>query len=300
MAANNRFFTLLVRSLASAGRVMLRHEVARDAAGISYFGLIALVPSIVVLVSLVDAMLGWVDLHGTVLQRIMSLFPGSRQFLRSNLNELTNPSTPVILSCFVVVIWCSSWILTFLENSVNRAWGISSQKSFWESRLRNVAFMMLGGCSLLSSAAITVFINTARARTTANASFARAHALLGWFWYFVLLGAGFVLAVLVFTLVFKWMPHRKVLWSAAFAGAVVTTIMWEMGSYIFARIVPFFDYQRIYGKMGAVVALLAWVYASNLIMLFGANFSSRFHSLKTEQELEELGIFDTKVRRFPL
>ena len=29
--------------------------------------------------------------------------------------------------------------------------------------------------------------------------------------------------------------------------------------------------------MGVVIALLAWVYTSNLILLFGANFSAQFH-----------------------
>jgi uncharacterized BrkB/YihY/UPF0761 family membrane protein len=29
--------------------------------------------------------------------------------------------------------------------------------------------------------------------------------------------------------------------------------------------------------MGAVIALLAWVYTTNMILLFGANFSAQFH-----------------------
>jgi uncharacterized BrkB/YihY/UPF0761 family membrane protein len=41
--------------------------------------------------------------------------------------------------------------------------------------------------------------------------------------------------------------------------------------------VPFFDYQRIYGRAGAIMALLTWIYTSNLILLFGANFSAQWH-----------------------
>jgi len=72
-------------------------------------------------------------------------------------------------------------------------------------------------------------------------------------------------------------PDRKVMWSEAFSGALVSTLLWEIGSFVFVRLVPFFDYQRMYGRMGAVIALLAWVYTSNLIMLFGANFSAQLH-----------------------
>ncbi len=277
--------------MAASGRLMLNHEIPRDAAGISYFGLVALIPAILVLIALGDAFLGWLDLHAWVIQQIVNLFPGSRQFLRSSLSEITTPSTAVVLSCFVVVLWSSSWIFTFIESSINRAWGVSSQRTFWESRLRSIAFMILVGTSLLSSAATTAIVSRARVR---------AHYFIGWFWSLVLLGAGFLIAILVFTLVFKWMPHRKVFWREAFSGALVTTLLWEIGSYIFMKIVPFFNYQRIYGKMGAVILLLAWVYTSNLIMLFGANFSAQLHNMRSEEIAPDSSIYiGERLRRFP-
>jgi membrane protein len=281
--------------------MMIKHEVPRDAAGISYFSLVALFPATLVLIALADAFLGWMNLHRTVIQRIVALFPGSRQFLRSNLSEITTPSTAVVLSCVVVVLWSSSWIFTFMESGINRAWGVPSQRTFWESRLRSIAFMLVGGGSLLVSAAITAFISAARARAAAEFSVGpRASYFIGWFWYFVLLGTGLLIAILVFALVFKITPHRRVRWSEAFSGALVSTILWEVGSTIFVKIVPFFDYQRIYGKMGAVIALLAWVYTSNLILLFGANFSAQLHGIAAEKDVPEPTMVPIeKIRRFP-
>ncbi len=300
MVLKKSLFRLVGRSFAASGHLMLKFETPRDAAGISYFGLIALVPTILVLIALVDAFLGWMHLHGTVVLRIVALFPGSRQFLGSNLSEITTPSTAVVLSCFLVVLWSSSWIFTFMENAINRAWGVSSQKTFWESRVRSVAFVLLVGISLMSSAFINAITSAARARAAHMTVAIRANYFIGWFWYFVLLGVGFLIAVLVFTLLFKWMPHRKVFWKEAFAGALVTTIMWETGSYIFLRLVPFFDYQRIYGKMGAVIALLAWVYTSNLIMLFGANFSAQLHEIMSEESMTGFDLYiGEKIRKFP-
>jgi membrane protein len=294
-------FLRLGRSLASASRMMIKHEAPRDAAGISYFSLVALFPAILVLIALADAFLGWMNLHRTVIQRIVALFPGSRQFLRSNLSEITTPSTAVVLSCVVVVLWSSSWIFTFMESGINRAWGVPSRRTFWESRLRSIAFMMVGGGSLLVSATITAIVSAARARTAAGSSVTvRTSFFIGWLWYFVLLGTGLLIAILVFALVFKITPHRKVRWSEAFSGALVSTILWEIGSTIFVRIVPFFDYQRIYGRMGAMIALLAWVYTSNLILLFGANFSAQLHGIAVENDLPEPTMLPIeKIRPFP-
>jgi membrane protein len=294
-------FRYLGKSLAAAGRMMLSHEVPRDAAGISYFSLVALFPAILVMIAVADAFLGWMNLHRTVIQRVVALFPGSRQFLRANLSELTTPSTAVVLSCVLVVLWSSSLIFAFMESAINRAWGVANQRTFWESRLRGIAFTVLVGTSLLSLACITAFVSAVRARAAADITeSSRASYFVSWFWYCVLLAAGFLIAVLVFAFLFKWTPHRKVPWREAFSGAFLSTAMWNIGSLIFVKLVPFFNYQRIYGKLGAVIALLAWVYTSNLIMIFGANFSAQLHGIRLEQLLRDSGSFPReKVSRFP-
>jgi membrane protein len=268
----------LGKSFAATGRILLSHETPRDAAAISYFSLVALFPAILVMIAVVDAFLGWMNLHRTVIQHIISLFPGSRQFLRSYLSDITALSTPVVLSCAAVVLWSSSLILPCIESAINRAWGVKSQRTFWESRLRSIVFALLIGGSLLCSASITAIVSAARTRTAAVIPESATY-FMGWFWYFILLGTGLLIAILVFAFLFKWTPHRKVLWREALPGALVSTFLWHIGSLIFVKLIPFFDYQRIYGKMGAVIALLAWVYTSNVIMLFGANFSAQLHGM---------------------
>lgn len=290
MAMRKAFFKHLGRSFAAAGKSVIRHEAPRDAASISYFCLIALFPAILVITALADSFLGQMDLHGIVIQLILDLFPGSRIFLRSNLDEITDPSLTVVLSCTVVFIWSSSWIFSFMESGINRAWDAEHQKTFWESRLRSIGFMMLGGTSLLVVAAITSFVTNARDRAATQISAsAEAGYLIGLFWSILLLGAGLLIAILVFALIFKWIPHRDVYWTEAFSGSLVFILIWEISSLIFVWLVPYFNYERIYGRTGAVIALLVWVYTSNLIMLYGANFSAQLHRLRMQQPLPGSG-----------
>jgi membrane protein len=299
MILKRYYFRQTARAFVAAGRMMLKHEVPRDAAAVSYFGLVALFPAIIVIITMVDFFLGWKNLHDIVLDRIVDLFPVSRQFLKSNLKELTSPSTAIIVSCVIVVLWSSSWIYTFIESAINRAWGVSHQRTFWESRMRSIALMALGGFSLLCSAAITAFVTAVSRAALDITRSASATFVIDWLWYLVLLGTGMLIAVLVFAFLFKWTPHRKVIWGEAFSGALVSTIMWEIGSFIFVKLVPYFDYQRIYGRMGAVIALLVWVYTSSLLLLFGAHFSAQVHWIRTEIPLPVPGGFaGEKLRRF--
>ena len=128
---------------------------------------------------------------------------------------------------------------------------------------------------------------------------AQAYYFMDRFWHLILLGAGFLIAVLVFASVFKWTPHRKVLWMEAFPGALLSTAMWEIGSFIFAKIVPFFAYQRIYGKMGAVIAILVWVYTSNLILLYGANFCAQLHWIRMDFPIPDAGVLKAQKLHNP-
>ena len=271
--------------MAAAGRMMLRHEAPRDAAGISYFTIMALFPAILVIIAIVDSFLGKMDLHTTVVESIVDLFPGSNQFIRSNLAEITTPSKTGIISCVVVVLWAASWIFSFIESSINRAWDIPNQRTFWESRLRTIALLALGSISLLGSAALTTFVGAARARAATHirlGDYAAAADFIGWFWYSVLIGTGVMVAIFVFAGVYKWTPHCKVLWREAFSGSIIAAIMWEIAGYIFMKVVPMFDYQQVYGRMGTVIALLAWIYTSNMILLFGANLCSQLHWIHAE------------------
>jgi membrane protein len=138
--------------------------------------------------------------------------------------------------------------------------------------------MALGSISLLSSSAITAFVNTTQDRAAAQIGISvESSFFLQGFRYLILLSIGMLIAILVLASIFKWTPHCKVFWKEAFSGALVSTILWEVGSFIFYKVVQLFDYARVYGSMGVIIALLAWVYTSNLILLFGANFSAQFH-----------------------
>jgi len=264
---------------------MLRNETPRDAAGISYFVIMALFPAILVVIAIADSFLGWMNLNTTVIDIIVGLFPGSEQFIRSNLDEITTPSTAGIVSCVILVLWVSSWIFSFVESSINRAWDIPNQRTFWESRLRTVALLTLASVSLFGLAAFTTFFRIVRARAAVYAYPGNLPAVtyfMGWFWYSVLLATSVLVAVFVFAMIYKWTPHCKVFWKEAFYGAAVAAGMLECAGYIFMRLVPLFDYQQVYGRMGAIVALLVWVYTSNMIVLFGANFSAQMHWIRSE------------------
>jgi len=234
---------------------------------------------VLVLLAVAQDVLDLLGIKQGLVKRIVSLFPVSRKFLDANLTQIIDPSLGLVLSCMVVVFWTSTWVFSFVETALNRAWDVPKRRTFWESRLRSVMVIVLGGIILLASTGITAIVG--KAQDQASEVFRQDEIITG-LWSSVLLTIGSLLAVLVFFCVFKLMPDRKVLWQEALSGAAVSAVLWEIGSYIFIKLFPSFDLERVYGRTGAMIALLAWVYTSNLIMIFGANFSAQLHGPATD------------------
>jgi len=257
---------------------MWSHEVPRDAGAISYFTLFVLFPAILVLFYVAFAVLNLWQLRKPVIQKIVELFPGSSRFLEKNLLELTDPSPLLFLFCFIVVIWGSMWIFTFLENALNRAWEVPRRRTFWESRIRNIALLVLGGIMLLVSAVITLVLDAQKAQADRRVPAFANDQLINAMWQWIMLAAGFSSAVAVFFFIYKLMPDRRVRWAEALSGALVATTLWEIDWKIFARLIYVFDSQGVYGTTGFIIALLTWVYTSSLITLYGANFSAKLYS----------------------
>jgi membrane protein len=293
-------------ALVEAAQAMWTHEVPRDAGAISYFSLFVLFPAILVLFHIVVVILKMWQLRNPVIKVIVELFPGSKGFLESNLMELADPSPLLFLAAFIVVIWGSTWIFTFLENALNRAWEVPRRRTFWESRIRNIALLLVGGTLLLASAGITLVVDAQKALAYRRVPAFAKDQLINAMWGWIILAAGFVIAITVFFCIYKLMPDCKVRSCEALYGAIVATILWEADWKIFAQLVPVFDSQKVYGTTGFIIALLTWVYGSSLITLYGANFSARLY--RAERHIEGARqeilpapdeVWEKNVRKFP-
>jgi membrane protein len=81
------------------------------------------------------------------------------------------------------------------------------------------------------------------------------------------------IAVLVFASIYKVLPDVRIQWKDVWVGATVTTILFTVGKTLIAYYLRSADFNSAYGAAGSLVAMLAWVYYSMLILFFGAQFT---------------------------
>jgi len=67
-------------------------------------------------------------------------------------------------------------------------------------------------------------------------------------------------------------------WSHLIIASLVTTVLWIVATLLFRLYVQNFGaYNRTYGTIGGVIALLLWLYYSMFVLLVGAELASEIH-----------------------
>jgi membrane protein len=269
----------------SPWRSMLSHSLHQfhekdlftSAAAMSYFGLMALFPALLLLLALSNKLAAGTQM----LAQAVDVYPGSGQFLRSTIEASSDLSFGAIVTCVILVLWAGSWVFAVVERALNRIWGTTS-RAFLHGRALTIGMVGMVGLLLSFSVLITSGLVAMReiaarfsprqiARYTLLASVGSA------FWQIVFAAGSYLITVALFVLIYRFMQRSEVTWRDTLPGAFLAGLLWELAKYIFAWSLNYFHYDQIYGSVGAVVAVLTWSYVSSLILLFGAQLTAVFH-----------------------
>ena len=254
------------------------NDLTTSAAAVSYFTMLVLFPTLLLLLVLGNVLLGPEEVERYVIGQVLAFFPGAKTFVRENLRSFSEISTSLILSCMFVVLWAASWMFTVIEKALNRVWG-TEPRAFLHGRAVNIAVMTIAWALLGASALITALVTGLRAAAERIPVRLRpelvAFSDYAWQTFFIVVSVA--VTVGLFTLLYKLLPNTHVPISEALLGGVIAGLLWEAAKFGFALLLPFFHYDMLYGSIGAAVALLTWVYLSSVIMLFGAQFTALLH-----------------------
>lgn len=253
------------------------NDLFTSAAAMSYFGLMALFPALLLMLAIGNQ----IPAGAEMLRRAADVYPGSSNFLRDTVRSLSSVGTGIIITCVIVVLWAGSWVFSVIERALNRIWGATS-RTFWHGRAMTIGMIGIIGVLLSVSVLITSWVVALRemAGRFSPRQVARYPILLSVgsvFWQGIFAVLSFLVTVVLFVVIYRFMPKAEVTLRDTLPGAIVGGLLWELAKYVFAWSLNYFHYDQIYGSVGAVVAVLTWSYVSSLILLFGAQLTAVFH-----------------------
>ena len=176
-----------------------------------------------------------------------------------------------VVSIFVLFIGASSFFVQ-LQSSMNQVWGVKPKPGrFWKDFLRErlLSFGMILGVGLLLM--ISVVISTGLSAGVQY--FGRQQPGMNWLEKTLNGGVSFVIVVLLFASIFKVVPDARIRWNHVGIGALLTAVLFTGGKFAIGWYLGHSDLGSTFGAAGSILVVLAWVYYSSQILIFGAEFT---------------------------
>ena len=260
----------LVQLLWRALRRFSDDHGANHAAAVAYFSLLSLPPFLLLAGRTLALILPDTDGTDAIVAAVAPFVPLE---LAPSLQSL-GPSFhggALVAFAIPVLLWVASHAFSSLEVAINVAFGTTSLRRFWLSRLKAFAglsggVLLLGGTVVLGH--IATWLDRYYVRTGAPPSLSpRAHAASAT----ALLAVTFV----VFTLFYKWLPRGKVAWSAAGRAAAVAVVLWEFARRFFGGLLASSPAFGLFsGALAGIVAVMGWAYVAVAVTIYGAEVAA--------------------------
>jgi len=268
-----------------AGRVargILRNNCGRSAAQMAFFFLFALFPFLLFLTTLL-AYLPVPDLVRTLLRILGRFVPGEvLSLVEENLRDLVSEQKGGLLSISVLLsLWTASNALTAVITALNDSFDTKERRPYW--KVRGMTLLLVIGLSFFVVVSLLLLIFGPRIGDWI-ASLAGLGNVFTLAWNILRWPLIFCLMSTALSALYRFAPTLRLSWREIVPGAVTATGAWVAVSLLFSFYVNNFEsYNKTYGSIGAVIALLVWMYASGYVILLGGEINARMRELACEK-----------------
>jgi membrane protein len=253
-------------------RYLAQTEVHTYAFSVAANSILSFFPFIVLLLTVVRRVFHSPEMYNVVLQLLRDYLPSNKDFVIRNLQFLASVRGRGQILSFVMLLITSTGIFLPLEVALNRVWGFKKNRSYLMNLMVSLGLTMACGCLAMLSIALTARNLRVLGRVLGDGFIFNA---LG----FVAMKASAILATIcIYFLVYWLLPHGKVPMRAVLPAAIVTGLLSEAAKYLYILVLPWLNFQEVYGPFSVTVTLIFWSYWSGMLLLGGAYLSAAEHS----------------------
>lgn len=250
-------------------------------AALAFYSLLSMAPLLVLVITLAGLFIGHEEAHRLLLAQMSGLLGDTgAQGVRTVLESAAQDRKGVVQTVvsFALLVLGATTVFGELQDDLNRIWKCKPDKrsGIWHQvrkRLLSFGLIVVIGFLLLTSLVVSAAIT-----------------YMGGSWFggdervarVLELGASLAVMTVLFALMFKILPERRIAWGDVAFGAFVTAVLFGIGKYLIGLYIGKSAIASDFGAAGTVVVVVVWVYYSSQILFLGAQFT-RAWSLRREQ-----------------
>ena len=247
-------------------------------------------PLIVLAVAIAALMFGHSDAQTQLLTQV-ELLIGSRgaEAVRDMLEHAQKPGSGIVatITSIVTLLIGASGVFNELRAALNDIWDVpaDADAGIWELvRDHVLSFGMVIGVGFLLLVSLIVSATLAALGKFFGDYLPLPESALSVINFFV----SFVGIALLFGLIFRFVPARRIPARELRTGAVITALLFTIGKSLIGLYLGKAAVGSAYGAAGSFVIITVWIYYSSMIFLFGAKLTQVLYSDEYRSRLNEL------------
>ena len=263
------------------------------AGGIAFNVLIAALPFLLLLIAVFGFVLKRAvdDPEQAAVNYVLSILPPTQRIValtRSIVREVVAGRTQFGILGLVLFVWTSTRFFGSLRSVLKHIFDLPEERGIVQGKIFDMGMVLVAGTLFLLNTGITVAVEGAQSYGVEWLGIAGSHE-----WEVLrrasarLLAFAFIL--LMFVLIYRYLPLRRTPWRISLVAAVFTAVVWEMLKGAFAWYVgTVADYRTTYGTLATLVLLVLWAYYSAVVFVLGGEVAQVYDLLRRRRRQREL------------
>ncbi len=256
--------------------------------------LLSLFPFFIVMVSICRYVLHWNAAEEAIYLALRDLFPGAiGQFIPANLlRVLSRDGAPQFTSLFLL-LFTANGVFEPLEVALNKAWGITTNRSFFRNQMVSMGLILLCG-SLTFTSYLLAALNIQILK-----SLGIPNTFGAWFGLAVLKLVALPLSMVALFIVYWRLPNGRVPPGRLVPVSIAVGLILESLKYVSMLVGPALSRKldREYGPFEYSVTIILWSFIASMIVLAGADFAAR--PAREIRGLQPAPLLDTVEEEIP-
>lgn len=247
-------------------------KAARLGAALAYYAIFSIGPLILIMTAIAGFVFGDEAARGQITSNLQgTLGQSGAQMVETIVKGASKPSTGIIATVIGVVtlLLGASGLFGQLQDSLNTIWGVMPKPgagimAMIKARVLTFLMVLFAGLLLLAS---LVANSVLAAAGGVIKDYLPGGALI---WQLVGYAVSLGILVLLFAIIYRFLPDLHIAWSDVWIGSIVTTVLFIIGQIALSLYLANNNFGSTYGAASSIVILLVWIYYSAQILFFGA------------------------------
>lgn len=210
--------------------------------------------------------------------------PGTEEIVRYNFTERGQRPLTLLVVAGLLSIWAASGVMMSLMEGFRAAYRIEQGRPFWTQRGMAALLVLTTALPTVIASALIVFGTRVELWIlTQIGVLEKGETLFGWISLISQAGriAVAVAAIVMATSLLYYLgPNRPRRLRSVYPGAMLATLLsWVATTFFGWYVRNIANYNVLYGSVGAVIALLVWMYLLSIIALFGCEVNAQLDRL---------------------